>query len=227
MGWGVVNSLQPGDSLSCGGFWYDWVLRKKSLLSGVFHHACRLVAVALLFPGGNAVHLPRPFVRRTSNFVKLEKTGKICKFSPVFSVFPYFWNASKWPRGHEANASSGARSEAPRRSWEPGPQQHLGPENQDSQHMLNQPRGSFLDKNQKDKQTPQRRGLANGAATAGSACCSLKSLLPCRDVSEVVTSLSFEVEKRRTQHKFIAQRTLPSLAPCPWEYKHIWGPSDN
>ena len=45
-------------------------------------------------------------------------------------------------KGHEANASSGAQSEALRQTWNPGREQHLGPENQDSQHKLNQPRGS-------------------------------------------------------------------------------------
>ena len=43
------------------------------------------------------------------------------------------------------NASPGEQSEAPRRRWKPGQEQHPGPENQDSQHMLNQPRGSFSD----------------------------------------------------------------------------------
>ena len=33
----------------------------------------------------------------------------------------------KTPKGHEANTSAGAQSEAARRSWEPGHQQHLGP----------------------------------------------------------------------------------------------------
>ena len=43
------------------------------------------------------------------------------------------------------NASPGEQSEAPRPRWKPGQEQHPGPENQDSQHMLEQPRGSFLD----------------------------------------------------------------------------------
>ena len=43
------------------------------------------------------------------------------------------------------NASPGEQSEAPRPRWKPGQEQHPGPENQDSQHMLKlkQPRGSF------------------------------------------------------------------------------------
>ena len=43
-----------------------------------------------------------------------------------------------------ATKQRGAQSEGPRGSWEPENQQHSGPENQDSQHKLNQPRGSFL-----------------------------------------------------------------------------------
>ena len=43
------------------------------------------------------------------------------------------------------NASPGEQSEAPRRRWKPGQEQHPGPKNQDSQHMLEQPRGSFPD----------------------------------------------------------------------------------
>ena len=41
------------------------------------------------------------------------------------------------------NARPGEQSEAPRRRWKPGQEQHLGPEIQDSQRKLNQPRGSF------------------------------------------------------------------------------------
>ena len=43
------------------------------------------------------------------------------------------------------NASPGDDSEAPKRRWKPRKEQHPGPGNQDSQHMLNQPRGSFPD----------------------------------------------------------------------------------
>ena len=38
----------------------------------------------------------------------------------------------------------GEESEAPRRRWKPGQERHPGPKNQDSQHTLNQPRGSCL-----------------------------------------------------------------------------------
>ena len=40
------------------------------------------------------------------------------------------------------NASPGEQSEAPRPRWKPGQEQNPGPENQDSQHMLEQPRVS-------------------------------------------------------------------------------------
>ena len=41
------------------------------------------------------------------------------------------------------NATPGEQSEAPRPRWKPGQEQHPGPENQDSQHMLKQPRKHF------------------------------------------------------------------------------------
>ena len=41
------------------------------------------------------------------------------------------------------NVSPGEQSEAPRPRWKPGQEQNPGPENQDSQHMLEQPRGYF------------------------------------------------------------------------------------
>ena len=41
------------------------------------------------------------------------------------------------------NVSPGEQSEAPRPRWKPGQERHTGPENQDSQHMLKQPRGYF------------------------------------------------------------------------------------
>ena len=41
------------------------------------------------------------------------------------------------------DASPGEQSEAPRPRWKPGQEQNPGPENQESQHMLEQPRGYF------------------------------------------------------------------------------------
>ena len=38
------------------------------------------------------------------------------------------------------HASSEEQAEAPRRRWKPGQEEHPGPENQDSQQMLDQPR---------------------------------------------------------------------------------------
>ena len=43
------------------------------------------------------------------------------------------------------NASPGEQSEAPRRRWKAGQEQHAEPHNQDSKHMLKQPRLSFPD----------------------------------------------------------------------------------
>ena len=68
------------------------------------------------------------------------------------AVHPVFARVVGEPRGADPsnvhgpvkqNASPEAQSEAPRRGWKPGPGQNPGPENQDSQHMLEQPRGSF------------------------------------------------------------------------------------
>ena len=47
------------------------------------------------------------------------------------------------PGPTKQNVSPREASEAPRRSWRPGQEEHPGPENQDNQHRLNQPRGSF------------------------------------------------------------------------------------
>ena len=41
------------------------------------------------------------------------------------------------------NASPGEQSEGPRPRWKPGQEQNPGPENQDNQHMPEQPRGYF------------------------------------------------------------------------------------
>ena len=71
---------------------------------------------------------------------------KTCAVRPVFAPVVGELRAphpSKCPRAHEANASPGEQSEAPRRRRKPGQEQHPGAENQDSQHMLNQPRRSF------------------------------------------------------------------------------------
>ena len=45
----------------------------------------------------------------------------------------------------QRNASPGEQSEAPRPRWKQGQEQNPGSENQDSQHMLEQPRRYFLD----------------------------------------------------------------------------------
>ena len=73
---------------------------------------------------------------------------KTCAVRPVFAPVVgelRAANPSRCPRAHEANAGPVTQSEAPRQRWKPGRGQHSRPKNQDSQHMLNQPRGSFPD----------------------------------------------------------------------------------
>ena len=74
---------------------------------------------------------------------------KTCAGCPVFAPVVGELRAadpSKCPRPMKQNASPGEQSEAPRRRWKPGQGQHPGPENQDSQHMIDQHRGSFPEK---------------------------------------------------------------------------------
>ena len=60
------------------------------------------------------------------------------------------------------NASAGEQSEGPRPRWKTAQEQNPGPENQDNQHMLEQPRGSFPDLQDLDKVSPLRRGRVCG-----------------------------------------------------------------
>ena len=73
---------------------------------------------------------------------------KTCAVRPVFARVVWELRAadpSKCPRAHEARCWPREQPEAPRRRWKPGQAQHPEPKNQDGQHMLNQPRGSFPD----------------------------------------------------------------------------------
>ena len=49
---------------------------------------------------------------------------------------------------------AGAQSKRPRRSWKRGQKQHPGPENQDSQHKANQPRGGGLSPMNRARKNP-------------------------------------------------------------------------
>ena len=60
----------------------------------------------------------------------------------------------------QQNASPGEQSEAPRPRWKPGQEQNPGPENQDSQHMLEQPRRYFPEKHSKHQGIRGNRALA-------------------------------------------------------------------
>ena len=73
---------------------------------------------------------------------------KTCAVRPVFARVLGELRAadSNNVRGPvKQNASPGDQSEAPRPRWKPGQKQNPGPENQDNQHMLEQPRGYFPD----------------------------------------------------------------------------------
>ena len=72
-----------------------------------------------------------------------------CAVGPVFArVVGELWAAdpSSVQGPVKQNASTGEQSEAPKPRWKPGQEQNPGPENQDGQHMLEQPRGYFLKK---------------------------------------------------------------------------------
>ena len=69
---------------------------------------------------------------------------KICAVRPVFGGVVGELRAedpSNVQGPVKQNASPGEQSEAPRPRWKPGQEQNAGPESQDSQHMLEQPRG--------------------------------------------------------------------------------------
>ena len=73
---------------------------------------------------------------------------KSCAVRPVFAGVVGELRAadpSKVQGPAKQNASPREQSEAPRPRRKPGQEQHPGPENQDSQHMLKQPRGYFSD----------------------------------------------------------------------------------
>ena len=73
---------------------------------------------------------------------------KICAVRPVFARVVGELRAadpSNVQGPVKLNVSSGGQSEALRPRWKPGQEQHPGPENQDSQHRLEQPRRYFQD----------------------------------------------------------------------------------
>ena len=80
---------------------------------------------------------------------------KTCAVRPVFALVVGELRAphpSKCPWALKQNASPGEQSEAPRRRQKPGQEQYPGAENQDSQHMLNQTRGSFPERGSSRRQ---------------------------------------------------------------------------
>ena len=94
--------------------------------------------------------MPEEFEKKkfVFNFRSLPVAVKTCAVRPVFALVVGELRGStskQCPRPVKQNASPGEQSEAPRQRWKPGQEQNPGPENQDSQHMLEQPRGSFPD----------------------------------------------------------------------------------
>ena len=71
---------------------------------------------------------------------------KTCAVRPVFARMVgelRAADASNVQGPVKQNASPGEQSEGPRPRWKPGQEENPGPENQDNQHMLEQPRGYF------------------------------------------------------------------------------------
>ena len=87
----------------------------------------------------------------------------------VTQVVGELWAAdpSSVPGSAKQNANPGEQSEAPRPGWKPGQEQNPGPENQDSQHMLEQPRWYFLDS--RTSQLLGRQQLGYGMVVDGFA----------------------------------------------------------
>ena len=106
------------------------------MIWGVHRLGRRILVVRLVFP---------PFCRKA----RKERSGQFlvcaslcCK--ELLLCIPFLhrsWGScGQQIQAYEENASSGSRSDPRRQSWA---QQDLGPENQDSQHKLNQPRAAF------------------------------------------------------------------------------------
>ena len=99
-----------------------------------------------------------PVPKRTATVIRGERKlacaplcCKACAVRPVFAPVVGELRAadpSNLQGPVKQNASPGEQSEAPRPRRKLGQEQNPGPENQDSQHMLEQPRGYFPEKNQ-------------------------------------------------------------------------------
>ena len=86
---------------------------------------------------------------------------KTCAVRPVFAQVVRELRAadpSNVQGPVKQNASPGEQSEALRRRWKRGQEQNPGPENQDSQHMLEQRRGQIPD-DPPERQLKKREGV--------------------------------------------------------------------
>ena len=93
-----------------------------------------------------------------------------CAVRPVFARVVGELRAADPSNVHgpvKQNASPGEQSEAPRPRWKPGQGQNPGPENQDNQHMLEQPRGYFPDFDGKQKGGFVKVGVGECALVPG------------------------------------------------------------
>ena len=101
----------------------------------------------------------RTFSQETADFRRnpFVPLVKACAVRPVFAPVVGELRAadpSNLQGPVKQNASPGEQSEAPRPRRKPGQEQNPGPENQDSQHMLEQPRGHFP-----EQRRPAERGF--------------------------------------------------------------------
>ena len=120
--------------------------------SAVLETPVILMPECCLFPRSNREIAHQPAGLANHRFLPL-KGSQMVNFS-VCALFCYqnlccasrVYSGDRGGCGQliQTNYSSEAQSEAPTRSREPH-QQHPGPENQDGQHVLNQPRGSCPD----------------------------------------------------------------------------------
>ena len=124
------------------------------------------------------------------------------------------------------NARSGARSEAPRRRWRPGQEQHSGQENQDSQHMLNQPRGSSADLRRLSQECLGLVGAKGTQAALRSIKgwwrMELRSFLAGEEIFRRSPHLTIRTSWI-TPHHFIFQELISVIISLPITPNNFWG----
>ena len=102
--------------------------------------------------GGREENRPKHFFRWKRLGVCPPCAVKTCVVRPVFARVVGELRAadpSNIQGPIKQHASPREQSEGPRPKWKPGQEQNPGPENQDNQHMLEQPRGSCPERHDK------------------------------------------------------------------------------